>query len=77
MSNIDWGKIPTDTGVDWLKGIEINNGTPDLWSIKIPVYAWKCQMSPNYFRYVEKGSQLNAFHRLMQQLILGFRWERL
>ena len=36
---------------------------------------WRMEFAPNCFIYTATG--LNWFHRLMQRLILGFRWERI
>ena len=42
-----------------------------------PDYAWRCYLGSNLMLNVEEGKQPNAFHRLMQRLCFGFRWERI
>ena len=45
--------------------------------VKNPEYVWKCGTAPNWFWMREKGQQPNAFHRLMQRIFFGFKWERI
>lgn len=47
------------------------------WKISLPTYAWKCELCKNTFWYVEEGKQPNAFHRFMQRLCFGIKWERI
>lgn len=41
---------------------------------------WKCQMTPGYdglaLRHVPEDRIPNAFHRFMQRVCFGFRWEK-
>lgn len=37
---------------------------------------WRCFITNNTCITPHKGKEPNWFHRLMQRLILGFRWER-
>lgn len=48
-----------------------------IGTIVMPKYAWRCTMSQNYSIYYEAGHQPNAFRRLMQRILLGFKWERI
>ncbi len=46
--------------------------------IKVPEYSnWQATIAGNMIVWrPEKGREPNAFHRLMQRLILGIKWER-
>lgn len=44
---------------------------------RTPSYSWKLWLNSNTWFMYEEGKQPNAFHRLMQRLILGFKWERI
>lgn len=44
-------------------------------TISAPTYLWKIKIG-NITIPVEKGSEPNRFHRFMQALILGFKWEK-
>lgn len=44
---------------------------------KPPVYVWRCQLIPGTYWCVEEGKQPNWFHRKMQQLCFGIKWEKL
>jgi hypothetical protein len=44
--------------------------------IDTPEYAWRCHIGYNLVYQLEEGRQPNAFHRLMQRLCFGIRWER-
>lgn len=43
--------------------------------IKTPTYLWQMKIG-NLIIPVEKGKEPNRFHRFMQTLILGFKWEK-
>jgi hypothetical protein len=51
--------------------------TYDKMAIKTPKYTWKCILTHNTFWMVEEGKQPNWFHRKMQQLCFGFKWEKI
>jgi hypothetical protein len=42
-----------------------------------PYYAWRCHLIPGVVYQLAEGKQPNAFHRLMQRLCFGVRWERI
>jgi hypothetical protein len=42
-----------------------------------PEFAWRCHLVPGVVYHLEEGRQPNAFHRLMQRLCFGVRWERI
>jgi hypothetical protein len=42
-----------------------------------PVYAWQCRLVSNVVWQIEEGKEPNWFHRKMQELCFGFKWERL
>jgi hypothetical protein len=48
--------------------------SPEYWT---PEYAWRCHLIPGVVYHLEEGRQPNAFHRLMQRLCFGVRWERI
>jgi hypothetical protein len=52
-------------------------GYEDIKILKPPVYKWRLYMDADNSFACMKESAPNWFHRLMQRLILGFRWERL
>jgi hypothetical protein len=41
-----------------------------------PKYAWRCELMQKVYWEREEGQQPNAFHRLMQRLVFGFKWEK-
>jgi hypothetical protein len=45
--------------------------------IKSPKYAWKCELMKGTWWMVEEGKQPNRFHRKMQELCFGFKWEKI
>ena len=45
-------------------------------TIETPKYAWRCTVTQNFPFYCKEGQQPNAFRRLMQRIVLGFKWER-
>jgi hypothetical protein len=45
--------------------------------IEKPNYVWSCEVMPKVYWRREEGQQPNAFHRLMQRLVFGFKWERI
>ena len=45
--------------------------------INLPKYAWRCQLTQGTFWQVQEGQQPNWFHRKMQQLCFGFKWEKI
>jgi len=45
--------------------------------LQIPVYGWKVWLMKDTCRSVEKGKEPNWFHRKMQTLCFGFKWEKL
>ena len=45
--------------------------------IKSPKYAWKCELMKGTWWMVEEGKQPNWFHRKMQELCFGFKWEKI
>jgi len=55
---------------------EYSSGFENGGSIKPPVYTWKCELMPEVYWMREEGNQPNAFHRLMQYLVFGFKWEK-
>lgn len=42
-----------------------------------PKDAWRCYLAPHFCINVPEGKQPNRFHRWMQRLCFGFRWERI
>lgn len=42
-----------------------------------PEYTWRCELTPKVHWYREEGEQPNAFHRMMQRIVFGFKWERI
>ena len=51
--------------------------TYDQMTFKTPKYTWKCQIHPGTHWMVEEGKEPNWFHRKMQQLCFGFKWEKI
>lgn len=51
--------------------------TYDQMTIKTPKYAWKCEIHKGTHWMVEEGKEPNWFHRKMQQLCFGFKWEKI
>ena len=43
----------------------------------LPVMAWRCEVAPKTYWHCAEGKQPNAFHRMMQRLAFGFKWERI
>lgn len=39
-----------------------------------PEIKWTCELAPNFFLHLPSAP--NAFHRWMQEKILGFKWRR-
>lgn len=37
---------------------------------------WRCEITSTFHIIPLKGHEPNAFHRLMQRLILGFKWRK-
>jgi hypothetical protein len=46
-------------------------------TVKNPKYKWKCQILKNSWWMVEEGNEPNWFHRKMQELCFGFKWEKI
>jgi len=46
-------------------------------NIEQPKYVWRVELAPKVIWYREEGQQPNAFHRMMQRLFFGFKWEKL
>ena len=44
---------------------------------KEPEYTWRCEVMTELYWYREEGQQPNAFHRMMQRLVFGIKWEKL
>ena len=44
---------------------------------KNPKYTWKCKVLKNVTWMVEDGNEPNWFHRKMQELCFGFKWEKI
>ena len=44
--------------------------------IKNPKYTWRCRLIHGTWWMVEEGKQPNWFHRKMQELCFGFKWEK-
>jgi len=51
--------------------------TYDQLTIKVPKYGWKCEIHQGTHWMVEEGKEPNWFHRKMQQLCFGFKWEKI
>jgi hypothetical protein len=46
-------------------------------TLSIPKYSkWKVKIAGSLVLVPLEGKEPNAFHRLMQRLILGFKWEK-
>lgn len=43
----------------------------------LPNYAWRCRLNNSTLWIVEEGQQPNTFHRFMQRLCLGAKWEKI
>ena len=56
---------------DYKHGV-VNSGT----FIEPPKPEWVLHVNPYFQIEIPKGKEVNAFHRLMQRLILGFKWEK-
>jgi hypothetical protein len=56
------------TGAQMIENLKIH------WA---PEYAWRCHLVPGVVYHLAEGRQPNAFHRLMQRLWFGVRWERI
>lgn len=41
-----------------------------------PKYGWRVKLTDNTYCMVEEGKQPNVFHRKMQELFFGIKWER-
>ncbi len=46
-------------------------------TISMPKYTWRCQLLTGTYWNVEEGKEPNWFHRKMQQLCFGIKWEKL
>lgn len=46
-------------------------------TINTPKYTWRCQLHAGTYWYVEEHKVPNWFHRKMQQLCFGIKWEKL
>lgn len=46
-------------------------------TISKPKYTWRCHLLTNTYWNVEEGKEPNWFHRKMQQLCFGIKWEKL
>jgi hypothetical protein len=57
----------------------INNLRQDwiINTVKNPKYTWKCKVLKNVTWMVEEGNEPNWFHRKMQELCFGFKWEKI
>jgi len=60
-----------DTGI-----YDIDKEYNAAYTIKVPDYKWKCQLTKGTYYFVEEGKQPNAFHRFMQKLCFGVIWRR-
>ena len=45
--------------------------------IRQPKYAWRCWLTYNMYWSLENGKQPNWFHRKMQELCFGIKWEKI
>jgi hypothetical protein len=59
----------------WDTGCE--NLNIELMTVKTPAYPWKCTLVSGTYLSVQEGQQPNWFHRKMQQLCFGFKWEKI
>ena len=57
--------------------MKIHNENPSIFVDAPPVYAWRCELTPKVYWHCEEGKQPNAFHRMTQRLVFGFKWERI
>ena len=57
--------------------IGLTNTAEQFHVLKSPVYSWRVVLGYSTYIYVIEGKQPNWFHRKMQELILGFKWEKL
>jgi hypothetical protein len=49
-----------------------------LTSLNVPPPRWKVEIFPGYeYRMAGNRPVPYAFHRLMQRLVFGFKWERI
>lgn len=55
----------------------IEDSQVKISNLAFPKYTWRCEVSKMFHYHVEEGKQPNAFHRFMQRLCLGFKWERI
>lgn len=43
----------------------------------VPKYAWKLTVGDGFNLFYYEGKQPNRFHRWMQKVFLGFKWEKI
>ena len=55
--------------------VEENWTISENWEISTPTYPWKMEIG-NMTIPIEKDKEPNRFHRFMQTLILGIKWEK-
>lgn len=56
----------------------VNEDYPRIEMFKVPVYKWRLKPfadCPDLAVHCQRAP--NAFYRVMQRLILGFKWERI
>lgn len=58
------------TGFDYLQN------TMNVSGIKPPKYRWRIRLTHNTYWQVEEGKEPNWFHRKMQELCFGVKWEK-
>ena len=51
--------------------------SPQVTGLKPPKYGWKCRLVHNTWWMVEEGREPNWFHRKMQELCFGVKWEKI
>lgn len=50
--------------------------TTTVSGIKLPKYRWRIRLTHNTYWQVEEGKEPNWFHRKMQELCFGVKWEK-
>jgi hypothetical protein len=55
---------------------DYSQSTMKVSGIKPPKYTWKCKLTNNTYWMVEEGKEPNWFHRKMQELCFGIKWEK-
>lgn len=59
-----------------MKSEQVFTEKPNILSFhRTPPAKWRIEFAPNCFIYNPRG--VNWFHRLMQRLILGIKWEKI